>query len=220
MASKIPKQQDRRTESMLTTRFHAPVLTDDEVEAALADIPDILKEDALTADQVTTIPKMDKELLFLWMKTFIGKLDREIASLFAMMIPPPLLDQMASQGVTHKQLSEMLRAVLQQAPPEAMDQMRPAFDAADKVANDLLSERFDGPEVTAQKKSAEARKAKEDEQKARKREAAAAETKQKEDAFNNIFEFSGATAMTVMTSWGLLAMSMSQQGAAAPRRRA
>ena len=26
MASKIPKQQNRRTESMLTTRFHAPVL--------------------------------------------------------------------------------------------------------------------------------------------------------------------------------------------------
>ena len=107
LGSKIPNQQNRRTESMLTTRFHASKLTGAEFEAAMADIPDILKEDAMTAGEVQTLPKMDKELLFLWMKTFVSKLPREIASLFAMMIPPPLLEQMAAQGVMHKQLSEM-----------------------------------------------------------------------------------------------------------------
>ena len=71
--------------------------------------------------------------------------------------------------------------------------------------------------MTAQKKSAEARKAKEDEQKAQKaREAAAAETKQKQDAFNNIFEFSGGDSDDSDDELGLaLAMSMSRQGGAA-----
>ena len=58
MRSSIPNQQNRRTEAMLTTRFHASKLTEDQIRAAMADIPEILKEDAMTADQVQLLPKV------------------------------------------------------------------------------------------------------------------------------------------------------------------
>ena len=88
--SKAPKQQNFKTEAMLTTRFHAP-LSESDIVAALADIPEMLKEDAKTADELTqelARTKMDTELLFLWYRTFLKKLpDPRLAQSLARMLP-------------------------------------------------------------------------------------------------------------------------------------
>merc|ERR1711865_321395 len=50
MGSSRPKQQDPQTVSMLTTRFRAPVISEEELQSTLRNIPDFLKEGALGAD--------------------------------------------------------------------------------------------------------------------------------------------------------------------------
>ena len=181
--SKTPKQRNFRTESMLTTRFHAP-LSEPGIVAALSDIPDMLKEDAKTADELTQeleSTKMDTELLFLWYRTFLAKLpDPRLAQSLARMLPPPLLQQASEQGMKHPQLKYMLQMSfepLYRAVPQFRQwapRIQAAFDAADTAAKDLIDERKGGERKKKKKQKEKEEKAKAAKEKAEAEKKAAA----------------------------------------------
>ena len=94
MTSTRPRQQDPTSAAMLTTRFHPKVLSEDTLQAALKDIPSMLKEDALDEDDMTAL-QLDYQLLQTWYMTFLGalqqRLDPRVPGMIAQMLPPRML---------------------------------------------------------------------------------------------------------------------------------
>ena len=94
MTSTRPRQQDPTSAAMLTTRFHPKVLSEDTLQAALKDIPSMLKEDALDKDDMTAL-QLDYQLLQTWYMTFLGalqqRLNPRVPGMIAQMLPPRML---------------------------------------------------------------------------------------------------------------------------------
>jgi hypothetical protein len=151
MGSSRPKQQDPQTVSMLTTRFRAPVISEEELQSTLRNIPDFLKEGALGADEMDSI-QLDYALLHGWYMTFLGglqqRLNPRVAEDVARMLPPHMLhDLQRKNGMDHKGIKvlihDQLVTVLRSIPQlnNLADIFEWAMERADSKVKLMIDER-------------------------------------------------------------------------------
>lgn len=136
LSSRAPKRQHAMEEAMLTTRFHAPVMSEADVRAVLDDIPDMYKESAMDTEEIQEmVAEKKKSLKFLDLCLEINKTEGDPQLIGTWQALKQVVDNVVKQhkdNFTFELFQRVVLQILQQSrmPMPVMQVIMGIFQAA------------------------------------------------------------------------------------------